>query len=96
MVTYGIHNMSSNQEKISSCGYKLVNQFLLPEDAWWTEYYGPLEIRLKELRRKYQNDLEAQKIIQKHQDEVDMVKANPKKFGSIFYILQKITKIGKK
>ena len=83
-------NISNKLEKIPNCGYKLINYFPLPEDAWWIEYCRPLEIRIKELRKKYKNDPEALKVFQKHQTEIDMVKKNPKAFGSIYYIMQKL------
>ena len=83
-------NISNKLKKIPSCGYKLINYFSLPEDAWWTEYYNPLEIRIKELRKKYDNDPEALKIFKKYQNEIDMVKKNPKDYGSIFYTMQKL------
>jgi len=82
--------VSNKLKKIPSYGYKLINYFLLPEDAWWIEYYNPLEIRIKELRKKYDNDPEALKIFKKYQNEIDMVKKNPKDYGSIFYIMQKL------
>ncbi len=76
--------------KLPSYGYKLVNSFSLPEDAWWIEYYGPLEIRINELSKKYKNDPEARAIFKKHQKEINMVKKNPKAFASAFFILQKL------
>ncbi|MBA7503243.1 2-methoxy-6-polyprenyl-1,4-benzoquinol methylase, mitochondrial [subsurface metagenome] len=83
-------NISNKLKKIPNCGYKLINYFSLPEDAWWTEYYNPLEIRIKELRKKYGNDPETLKIFKKYQNEIDMVKKNHKDYGSIFYIMQKL------
>jgi ubiquinone/menaquinone biosynthesis C-methylase UbiE len=85
-----IKNMSDKLKKIPSCGYKLINHFSLPEDAWWTEYYEPQEIQIKELRIKYKNDPEALNILRKHQNEIDIVKRNPKEFSSAFYIMQKL------
>jgi ubiquinone/menaquinone biosynthesis C-methylase UbiE len=75
--------------KIPSHGYRLLNQLSLPEDAHWTEYYKPLEIRIEELRTKYGNSPGALKILEKHQNEIDMVKRNPREFSSAFYIMQK-------
>jgi len=83
-------NMSDKLKKIPDCGYKLINYFSLPEDAWWTEYYRPLESRINKLRIEYKNDPEALKILEKYQNEVDMVKKNPKDHGSGFYIMQKL------
>jgi ubiquinone/menaquinone biosynthesis C-methylase UbiE len=84
-----IKNISNKLKKIPSCSYKLINYFLLPEDAWWIEYYSPLEIRIKELRIKYDKDAEALKILKKYQNEINMVKRNPKEHSSAFYIMQK-------
>lgn len=80
--------VSNKIKKIHSCGYKLISHFSLPEDAWWIEYYNPLEIRIKELRKKYGNNPEALKIFKKYQNEIDMVKKNHKDYGSIFYIMK--------
>ncbi|MFQ5820841.1 MAG: class I SAM-dependent methyltransferase [Candidatus Heimdallarchaeota archaeon] len=85
-----VKNISDKLKKIPHCGYKLINYFTLPEDAWWIDYYRPLEIRIKELRIKYKNDPEALKIFKKHQNEIEMVKKNPKDFGSVYYIIQKL------
>ena len=84
-----IKTVLSKLRKIRSCGYKLINHFSLPEDAWWTEYYRPLETRIKELYMKYKNKPEALKILRKYQKEIDMVKRNPKEHGSAFFLIQK-------
>ena len=80
---------------VASCGYKLIEHFSLPEEAWWEEYYSPLEIRIKELYKKYSNDPDALEVLNTHQNEVDLVKFSPKSFQSVFCIMQKIKKITK-
>lgn len=82
--------MSSKLKKVPGFGYKLWNLLSLPEDAHWTEYYRPLEIQIKELRAKYKNNAGALQILRKHQNEIDMVKRNPRKYSSAFYIIQKL------
>jgi len=84
-----IKTVSNKLVKVPSCGYKLIHHFLLPEDAHWTEYYRPLEIRIKELHMKYKDNSEALGILKKHQNEIDMVKRNPKEHSSAFFIMQK-------
>ena len=86
----GRDNLSFKLKKIPQCGYKLVNHFSLPEEAWWIEYYQPLEIRINELRLKHKNDPKASKIFQKYQKEIDMAKNNPQSARSVFIIMQKI------
>jgi len=82
--------MLDKLERIPSFGWKLLDYFLLPEDAHWTEYYKPLEIRIQELSAKYKNDSETLAVLRKHQNEIDMVKRNPKEFSSAFYIIRKL------
>jgi ubiquinone/menaquinone biosynthesis C-methylase UbiE len=84
-----IKTVTNKLKKIPSCGYKLIDYFSLPEDAWWTEYYKPLEIRIKELHMKYKNNSDALKTLKKYQNEIDMVKRNPKKHSSAFFVMQK-------
>jgi ubiquinone/menaquinone biosynthesis C-methylase UbiE len=87
-----IHDEISISNKLSwitSWGYRLENYFSLPLDVWWEEFYRPLNKRINELRQKYKNDSEA-KLLKKFQNEIDMVKDNPQKFNSAFYIMQKL------
>jgi len=56
------------------------------------EYYQPLEIKLQALSKKYATDQAALKVLKVHQNEVDIVKASPKSFQSVFCIMQKLEK----
>lgn len=81
--------MKDKFEILSKFGFKLINQFLLPEKCWWTEYYEPLEKRINEVRKKYPRSENLEKLKQ-HEREIEMVKKNPKEFDCAFYIMQKI------
>ena len=85
-----IKHFFDHRNRIDDCGYKFIEHFSLPEEAWWKEYYQPLEVRLQELFKKYSNDQAALKVLNRHQNEVDIVKASPKSFQSVFCIMQKI------
>lgn len=76
--------------QIPTYGYRLVDYLLLPVDAWWTEFYEPLERRVDELRHKYGTNLEALKLFKRLQNEIEIVKNKPEQFSSAFYILQKV------
>jgi ubiquinone/menaquinone biosynthesis C-methylase UbiE len=82
--------LSNKLEKMPDWGYKLLNIASIPEDAHWKEYYKPLEPRIKDLQAKYRNNPEALRILRKYQNEIDMVKRNPQKFSSAFYLMQKL------
>lgn len=85
-----INKLPAKIKKVNKYDFNLILYFPLPEDAWWSEYYGPIERKINEIMPKYKQDKEALKYLQRQLKEVEMVKPNPKKFGSIFYILQKM------
>lgn len=85
-----IKHFFKKRHEVASYGYKFIEHFSLPEEAWWEEYYSPLEIRINELYKKYSNDPDALGVLNIHQTEVDIVKASPKSFQSVFCIMQKI------
>jgi len=87
-----IRHFFEQRDKVDRCGYKFLEHFSLPEEAWWKEYYKPLEIKLQKLFKKYADDDAALKLLNIHQNEVDIVKASPKSFQSVFCIMQKLEK----
>lgn len=58
---------------------------------WWLDYFGPLEERIRELRKKYAGDQEAQQVLDAQQREVDLFTKCKKWYGSAFYVMQKRT-----
>ena len=86
----GIKTIAESLEIIAACGYHLIGHFTLPENAWWTAYYQPLEQRLVPLRRKYSEDPSALEVIDKEQREVDLYRKYPAWYGSAFFVMQKM------
>ena len=76
--------------QIPTYGYRLIDYLILPVDAWWREFYGPLEKKMRAFHQKYGTNLEALNLLERLQNEIDMVKAKPDQFSSAFYILQKV------
>lgn len=85
----GIKTIKENLELIPECGYKVIGHFPLPEDAWWKEYYEPLEERIKALRRKYRSNPKALAELDEEQREIDLYRKYSEWYGSVFYIMQK-------
>jgi SAM-dependent methyltransferase len=57
---------------IRDCGFELVGHFTLPDEAWWDDFYTPMETRIAELRRKYAGDVEASAILDELAEEPEM------------------------
>ena len=84
-----IGNITEKLERIASCGYGLLEYFTLHEDIWWIEYYAPLEKRIDEIRTKHTDDASALVALDNDQREIDMFKKNPRRYGSVFFIMKK-------
>ena len=83
-----VTNITQKLEQISGCGYELLGHFTLPKDTWWTEYYGPWEERIHEMRKKYSDDPQALLELDKEQQEIELFKANPRRYSSVFFVMQ--------
>jgi ubiquinone/menaquinone biosynthesis C-methylase UbiE len=74
---------------ITSSGYTLIDQFEVKGEAFWEDYYKPLQKRIDNLRIELRGYKQAQRALEKEQSEIDMVKRDPSKFDSTFFICQK-------
>jgi hypothetical protein len=62
---------------------------VLPEDAWWVGFYGPVENRLRELRKKYGDDPVAREVFDEEQKEIEMYRKYSDWYGYVFFVMQK-------
>jgi SAM-dependent methyltransferase len=71
------------------CGYELVDRFVLPESAWWSGYYGPMEARLAALRIEHRADSAALAVIESTAEQIHLYRRFSHSYGYVFYILRK-------
>lgn len=57
---------------IRDIGFELVDHFTLPDEAWWDDFYTPMEARIAELRGKYAHDVEALGVLDELAEEPEM------------------------
>ncbi len=72
-----------------TAGLSIFNQLLLPKRSWWTDYYEPLETRIRALREAHGKGLTSETLAQ-HEREIAMVKAQPDRFDCGFFILLRL------
>ena len=90
MRSHAARTASEYIDAIPAYGYELVGHFMLPENVWWIEYFGPLEERILALRKKYAGDCEALVVLDREEREVDLFKKYPAWYGSGFFVMQKV------
>lgn len=70
-------------------GFKFIGRFTLPDDAWWGDFYSPMELRLKELRGKYDNDADALAILDQLALEPEMHRRYSDYYGYEFFVARR-------
>jgi SAM-dependent methyltransferase len=73
---------------IEKCGFSLLGHFTLPDEAWWDDFYTPMEIRIAELRRKYENDDEALAVLGQLAQEPAMHRRHSDYFAYEFFVVR--------
>ena len=82
--------LEENLAILRRAGYRELDHFILPESAWWENYYTPLEQRIALLRKKYQQDAQASQTLDETQREIDLFRKYSAWYGYVFYIMQKM------
>jgi ubiquinone/menaquinone biosynthesis C-methylase UbiE len=78
-----------NLALIRKANYTLIEYFVLPDNAWWDDYYCPLEEKVAGLKIKYTTDPEALEVLQAEEQEMEMHRRYSEYYGYVFYIMQK-------
>ena len=73
-----------------AAGYRLIEDFNLPDSAWWDDYYTPMLERVKELRVKNAGVAEAEAVYADCELEAEMFRRHSASYGYTFFVLQKI------
>jgi len=89
---YGLmHTIDGIIKFITDTDYKFIGSYVLPNEAWWEDYYSPLSKRVEELKQKYKVDSEALEIIGNESTEMEMHKKYSVYYGYSFFIVQKLS-----
>ena len=74
---------------IGKTGYSLVDHFTLPDEAWWDDFYTPMERRIEELRGKYGGDAEALGVLDQLAQEPEMHRRYSDYYAYEFFVVRR-------
>lgn len=72
---------------VRECGYELLGDFVLPDRAWWDDYYAPQEQRLAELAPKYAGDPVAEAVLREAREEMEFHRTHAAYYGYVFLVM---------
>lgn len=74
---------------IKTCGFEYLGRFTLPDEAWWNDFYTPMQHRIKELRGKYDNDAEALAMLDQLAQEPEMHRRYSDYYAYEFFVVRR-------
>lgn len=74
---------------IAASGLSLLDHFTLPDEAWWDDFYTPMERRIEELRGKYAGDAEALAVLDQIAQEPEMHRRHSDSYAYEFFVARR-------
>jgi len=71
---------------IAATGFTAVGHFTLPDEAWWTDFYSPMEKCLGEMRQRYRGNDEALAVIDILAREPEMHRKHSNCYAYEFFV----------
>ncbi len=85
-----ITSIAGCKQMIEKSGYDLVASFSLPSEAWWNEYYTPLQIKLAGMEEEYAENQDALAVIDMTWREIEQFRKYSDYYGYQAFLLKKI------
>jgi SAM-dependent methyltransferase len=79
-------DVSAVRTLFEACGYRLLGDFVLPESAWWSHYYTPMETRLAQLDGTFADDPEGRSVWREARDEIECYRRFSDFYGYGFFV----------
>jgi SAM-dependent methyltransferase len=70
-------------------GFEPVGHFTLPDEAWWGDFYTPMQARIAELRGKYAGDTEALLALDRLAEEPEMHRRHSDFYAYEFFVARR-------
>jgi len=74
---------------INDSRFLLIGHFALPDEAWWEDFYAPMERRIEELRDKYAADDETLGVLRHLEQEPAMHRKYSDYYAYEFFVLRR-------
>jgi len=74
---------------IEGSGWSLMDHFILPDEAWWNDFFTPMEQRIEELRSKYADDVERLVVLDELALEPAMHRKHSEYYAYAFFVVRR-------
>lgn len=81
--------VSGCERIIRAAGYQLIDSFQLPDEAWWKEFYNPLEKKMSRIKNQLEGDSDATAILDMTRKEISLFRKYSNEYGYQVFLLRK-------
>jgi len=74
---------------LSNTGFSLVDHFTLPDEAWWDDFYTPMERRIAALRLTHAGDAEALHMLDQLAREPELHRRHSESYAYQFFVARR-------
>jgi SAM-dependent methyltransferase len=75
---------------LSRNGFAILGHFTLPDEAWWDDFYTPMERRIEELRSYYAGDAEALGVLDELAQEPELHRRYSDTYAYEFFVARRM------
>jgi SAM-dependent methyltransferase len=72
---------------VDASGYRLLGDFVLPDEAWMMDYYEPLRRRIAALEPRFAGDPVARAVLEAHAQEIAVFERYAAWYGYLFLVM---------
>jgi SAM-dependent methyltransferase len=84
-----VGDVAARRAAVAAAGYRLLGDFVLPDQGWWENYYVPLGESVARFRAAHAGDAEALEVAAMSEHEIEMYRKHPGAFGYVFFVMQR-------
>ena len=84
-----MQRLEQNIATVRDAGYELVGTYVLPPDAWASEYYAALEPRIGPLLAAQEKGSRAWRQIDRVRREIEVFRSCGQQYGYVFYVMRR-------
>ncbi|MBI4514506.1 MAG: methyltransferase domain-containing protein [Deltaproteobacteria bacterium] len=74
---------------LKKCKFELLGHFTIPDEAWWDDFYSPMQRRVEELRGKYAADAEALAVLDQIGREPELHRLYSQYYAYEFFVARR-------
>jgi SAM-dependent methyltransferase len=83
-----ITDISGVSDAVAEAGFEMIAWFTLPPEAWWMDYYGPLEIAIAEFLEANPEDETAVSVAASAEEEIAMLRRHGASYSYGFFVVR--------